>query len=380
MSPASSADAPATPPPRPFAATFAALGRVERERIILPLQRLRLFDGLSKALGIAVTGECILPLFACLYWCLDQHKCNAGIWLVPLNEIFNGCIKWLVRRGRPYWEDDRVLAHSFSSEFSFPSSHAQLAAALATFFVRASAHPQATTTTPALPAYAFALLVGWSRVHAGVHYPSDVAVGLGLGALSATAYDALLPSLLAMRAPSALRNLAMLSVRASEWRRAIPRNSPTRPAAAVRRRAPQVPALVCVAAIRRCYTLAMADDGSDPPEWKRNACRGRYASRELDPRRVPMGLYSGMVGVLAGLALGQAFYRHVPLALAASGRLAWLRALVGNAGLMAMFESIAALTPARPLWLYALMRFLKYVNVPVFILLIGPLLFRALQL
>jgi hypothetical protein len=141
-----------------------------------------------------------------------------------------------------------------------------------------------------------------------------------------------------------------------------------------------VPALVCVAAIRRCYTLAMADDGSDPPEWKRNACRGRYASRELDPRRVPMGLYSGMVGVLAGLALGQAFYRHVPLALAASGRLAWLRALVGNAGLMAMFESIAALTPARPLWLYALMRFLKYVNVPVFILLLGPLLFRALQL
>ena len=377
MSAASSADAPATPPPRPFAATFAALGRVERERIILPLQRLRLFDGLSKALGIAVTGECILPLFACLYWCLDQHKCNAGIWLVPLNEIFNGCIKWLVRRGRPYWEDDRVLAHSFSSEFSFPSSHAQLAAALATFFVRASAHPQATTTTPALPAYAFALLVGWSRVHAGVHYPSDVAVGLGLGALSATAYDALLPSLLAMRAPSALRNLAMLSVRASEWRRAIPRNSPTRPAAAVRRRAPQVPALVCVVGHRQGVAAA---DGGDPPEWKRNACRGRYASRELDPRRVPMGLYSGMVGVLAGLALGQAFYRHVPLALAASGRLAWLRALVGNAGLMAMFESIAALTPARPLWLYALMRFLKYVNVPVFILLIGPLLFRALQL
>ena len=90
---------------------------------------------------------------------------------------------------------------------------------------------------------------------------------------------------------------------------------------------------MCVAAIRRCYTLAMADDGSDPPEWKRNACRGRYASRELDPRRVPMGLYSGMVGVLAGLALGQAFYRHVPLALAASGRLAWLRALVGGAEL-----------------------------------------------
>ena len=140
-----------------------------------------------------------------------------------------------------------------------------------------------------------------------------------------------------------------------------------------------MPALVCVAAIRRCYTLAMADDGSDPPEWKRNACRGRYASRGLDPRRVPGSTRAWSASSPASRSAGL-----LPPRAARPRRQrppAWLRALVGNAGLMAMFESASPRSaPARPLWLYALMRFLKYVNVPVFILLIGPLLFRALQL
>ena len=45
-------------------ATFAALGRVERERIILPLQRLRLFDGLYRAsawcLRVATLSQLLL--------------------------------------------------------------------------------------------------------------------------------------------------------------------------------------------------------------------------------------------------------------------------------------------------------------------------------
>ena len=111
---------------------------LERERLILPLQRLRALDVPSGLLGYSVQGEAILPVFACLYWCLDQHKCIAGIWLVPINEIANGCIKWLVGRARPGWVDPRVRMLAWSDEFSFPSSHAQLAAAVMHFFVAAS--------------------------------------------------------------------------------------------------------------------------------------------------------------------------------------------------------------------------------------------------
>jgi len=38
--------------------------------------------------------ELQVPYFALLYWMLDKYKCVYGIWLVPLSEIFNGCMKW----------------------------------------------------------------------------------------------------------------------------------------------------------------------------------------------------------------------------------------------------------------------------------------------
>ncbi len=86
----------------------------ERERLILPLQRLNGLDAVCRILGMTVQGgewrtslatpsitglrcsecypqcvlsEAILPFFACLYWCIDQHKCFSGIWLVPLKHL-----------------------------------------------------------------------------------------------------------------------------------------------------------------------------------------------------------------------------------------------------------------------------------------------------
>ena len=83
-----------------------------------------------------------------------------------------------------------MQARGWSSEYSFPSSHSQLAMALATFFVLGSAHEQAVTSTSAMVAFPLALCVGLSRIHAGLHYPSDVAVGWFLGGLTAAAYCA----------------------------------------------------------------------------------------------------------------------------------------------------------------------------------------------
>ena len=57
---------------------------------------------------------------------------------------------------------------------SFPSGHTASAFSFATAM---------TSDTPwlALPLFGVASLVGYSRVHAGVHYPSDVIAGCVLG-------------------------------------------------------------------------------------------------------------------------------------------------------------------------------------------------------
>jgi undecaprenyl-diphosphatase len=63
---------------------------------------------------------------------------------------------------------------------SWPSGHAAVAAAM----VGTLGHGRGPLTRGLLSA--MALAVGGSRVYVGVHHPTDVAAGLGLGALSAS--------------------------------------------------------------------------------------------------------------------------------------------------------------------------------------------------
>ena len=87
--------------------------------------------------------------------------------------------KPLLPRERPYEADgaERLVVEPAGT--SWPSGHAAVAAALAVTLGtgRTSMVRRALDAT--------ALAVGVSRVYAGVHHPSDVVAGLGLGTLSA---------------------------------------------------------------------------------------------------------------------------------------------------------------------------------------------------
>jgi len=94
--------------------------------------------------------------------------------------LANGPAKWLVRRPRPGL-DDVPLVRQLRGQprtTSFPSGHSASAAAFATGVAMESA-------TMAVPVVAAATVVAYGRVHTGVHYPSDVAAGVLLGAGSA---------------------------------------------------------------------------------------------------------------------------------------------------------------------------------------------------
>jgi membrane-associated phospholipid phosphatase len=100
----------------------------------------------------------------------------AGAVAAGIAWVLANVAKVIADRPRPYQVvADAVLRQSPAHGTSFPSSHTAVTAAVVIALV------------PFLPrvlaavAIAYAVLVGWSRVYLGVHYPLDVLAGAGIG-------------------------------------------------------------------------------------------------------------------------------------------------------------------------------------------------------
>lgn len=94
----------------------------------------------------------------------------AGVSVLASGLVAGG-LKWITQRERPEAMEER------RHNTSFPSQHASGAAAVAVLIARR--HPRL-----AWPAFALALLMGLSRIYLGRHFPTDVATGFFLGAIS----------------------------------------------------------------------------------------------------------------------------------------------------------------------------------------------------
>ena len=84
--------------------------------------------------------------------------------------------KVIADRPRPYLVTaDAVLRQHPAHGTSFPSSHTAVTLAVAIALVPFLARPLAAV------GIGYAVLVGWSRVYLGVHYPLDILAGAGIG-------------------------------------------------------------------------------------------------------------------------------------------------------------------------------------------------------
>lgn len=107
----------------------------------------------------------------------EKRAARAGVLAIVIAaSVANGPAKLLVRRRRPRNEPGSALIDMPRST-SFPSGHS------------ASAFAFATATSRELPILAPVLVVlasavSYSRVHTGVHYPSDVTAGAVIGIAS----------------------------------------------------------------------------------------------------------------------------------------------------------------------------------------------------
>jgi undecaprenyl-diphosphatase len=122
----------------------------------------------------------------------------------------SGLLKLWIGRDRPaVATPDPAPIVDLPTTASFPSGHATVAFACATAL---------TLAVPrlALPFYALAALIAFSRVYVGVHYPGDIVAGALLG---------LVVGLVVARAGRALRHVAVRGATAPPTPRADPPRS-----------------------------------------------------------------------------------------------------------------------------------------------------------
>ena len=130
-------------------------------------------------------------------WCIDYKKGLHLAYAAAFTSGLNGGIKRIFKIPRPFAHAPEIMLKSIGG-FSTPSGHSSISAFIypAVLFYKPfrenlskdfqSAKPQkngsASVKIKIAAAIVLPFLVGFSRVYLGVHYPTDVLLGWGLGA------------------------------------------------------------------------------------------------------------------------------------------------------------------------------------------------------
>jgi membrane-associated phospholipid phosphatase len=120
-----------------------------------------------------------VALLAAFAWLRGRRDAAVLLILVIAADLVAAGVKLLVARGRP---EAAFVEHLLGQEsFAFPSGHVVRATALAAVVVWLVAPPAWRLPALVVAGIAAGLVMGWSRVALGVHWPSDVLGGLLLG-------------------------------------------------------------------------------------------------------------------------------------------------------------------------------------------------------
>ncbi|UTC83054.1 phosphatase PAP2 family protein [Treponema denticola] len=129
-------------------------------------------------------------------WCIDYKKGLHLAYAAAFTSGLNGGIKRIFKIPRPFAHAPEIMLKSIGG-FSTPSGHSSISAFIypAVLFYKPfreslskdfqSAKSQKSTASVKIKiaaAIVLPFLVGFSRVYLGVHYPTDVLLGWGLGA------------------------------------------------------------------------------------------------------------------------------------------------------------------------------------------------------
>lgn len=278
-------------------------------------------------------------LIPAIYWSVDALAGLRVGCMLLLSGSLNHTLKALFKGPRPYWISDNVTAVVQESSFGMPSGHAMNSASVFGWLAVESKKRWMTSVCLAI-----IFLIGFSRLVLGVHFLSDVLVGWLLGGALVLAFSLLYPKVsdrvgrLSWQAQAALAfGTSLLMITFSWIARAIPAG------------------------------------WSMPADWLARA--GDIDPLSLDGVLTTSGLWLGMLAGFAAL-------RHKKGILQSGngeGKRV-LRYLVGVIGLFVLYAGLGSLFPKDAgLW-SAVLRYLRYALIGLWISYLSPLLFEKLKI
>jgi membrane-associated phospholipid phosphatase len=135
--------------------------------------------------GVSVSIWPAMPLSVATIW-LDGYTKNDKVLMrnayksavsIGLASLTSTAVKFSVNRKRPKAKyPDDIIERDRAGRYSFPSGHTTSAFAMATALTLSY-----QKWYVAVPAYAYACMVGYSRMRLGMHFPSDVLGGMVIG-------------------------------------------------------------------------------------------------------------------------------------------------------------------------------------------------------
>jgi len=130
------------------------------------------------------TDKFYVPVIIFIFWWIDEKKgFRLGI-LMLLSAWINGLVKYTFKQPRPF-NFDPSLGLAYEATYGAPSGHAQFSLC---FWVPVAAwlaggKPGRRRVVVWSAAIFFLLLIGFTRLYLGVHFPTDLLAGWALGAI-----------------------------------------------------------------------------------------------------------------------------------------------------------------------------------------------------
>ncbi len=130
---------------------------------------------LMKALTLAGSEYFYLLALPVLFWCIDERFGLRFGLLILASAFLNGWLKELFRQPRPF-DLDPSLGLSQETNYGLPSGHSQGTATFWGLLAPKIKKPWGLALAVFMP-----LLIGFTRLYLGVHFPTDLFLGWLLG-------------------------------------------------------------------------------------------------------------------------------------------------------------------------------------------------------